>query len=190
MCIRDRAIYIALGVIIQAMVGAAILRYWLGNPLYFRKRKYIAYFIAVVAVLVSLLSSNIGVFALSNFNPLYSIEDHWLHVIYWWLGDILGVLIASPFLLSLLPKAPGQRKVLAFETIAVCSILFISVALTAQIYERENSKNTIKIAEREVDVIENSLYRYINQSIIAVQSLASQVPVSYTHLTLPTIYSV
>ena len=170
-----QAIYIALGVIIQAMVGAAILRYWLGNPLYFRKRKYIAYFIAVVAVLVSLLSSNIGVFALSNFNPLYSIEDHWLHVIYWWLGDILGVLIASPFLLSLLPKAPGQRKVLAFETIAVCSILFISVALTAQIYERENSKNTIKIAEREVEVIENSLYRYINQSIIAVQSLASQV---------------
>jgi len=170
-----QAIYIALGVIIQAMVGAAILRYWLGNPLYFRKRKYIAYFIAVVAVLVSLLSSNIGVFALSNFNPLYSIEDHWLHVIYWWLGDILGVLIASPFLLSLLPKAPGQRKVLAFETIAVCSILFISVALTAQIYERESSKNTIKIAEREVEVIENSLYRYINQSIIAVQSLASQV---------------
>jgi signal transduction histidine kinase/ActR/RegA family two-component response regulator len=170
-----QAIYIALGVIIQAMVGAAILRYWLGNPLYFRKRKYIAYFIAVVAVLVSLLSSNIGVFALSNFNPLYSIENHWLHVIYWWLGDILGVLIASPFLLSLLPKAPGQRKVLAFETIAVCSILFISVALTAQIYERENSKNTIKIAEREVEVIENSLYRYINQSIIAVQSLASQV---------------
>ncbi|KTD89482.1 ATP-binding protein [Pseudoalteromonas sp. H71] len=170
-----QAIYIAFGVIIQAMVGAALLRYWLGNPLYFRKRKNIAYFIAVVAVLVSLLSSNIGVFALSNFNPLYSIEDHWLHVIYWWLGDILGVLIASPFLLSLLPKAPGQRRVLAFETIAVCSILFISVALTAQIYERENSKNTIKIAEREVEVIENSLYRYINQSIIAVQSLASQV---------------
>jgi len=171
----NQAMYIAFGVILQAMTGAALLKYWLGNPLYFSKRKNIAYFIAVVAVLVSLISSNIGVYALSHFNPLYNVNNHWQHVTYWWFGDILGVLIASPFLLSLLPKKSDQRRILTFETIAVCSILFISVALTAKLYERENSKNTIKIAQREAKVIENSLYRYVNQSIIAVQNLASQV---------------
>jgi signal transduction histidine kinase/CheY-like chemotaxis protein/integral membrane sensor domain MASE1 len=176
----NEAMYIAFGVVIQAIVGAALLKCWLGHPLHFKKRKNIVYFIVVVAILVSLISANLGVFALSQFNSAYSVDNHWQNVIYWWLGDTLGVLIATPSLLSLLPLKSNQHSISALPTIAVCSVLFISVAVTTQLYEQENRKNTIKIAEREVHVIENSLYRYTNRSIIAVQSLASQVQSSST----------
>ncbi|MBH0040562.1 ATP-binding protein [Pseudoalteromonas sp. SWN166] len=176
----NEAMYIAFGVVIQAMVGAALLKFWLGHPLRFKKRKNIIYFILVIAILVSLISANFGVFALSQFNSVYSIDNHWKNVVYWWLGDTLGVLIATPFLLSLLPQKSNQHNISAFPTIAVCSILFVSVAVTTQLYDQENRISTIKIAEREVHVIENSLYRYTNRSIIAVQSLASQVQSSST----------
>ncbi|KAA1162629.1 ATP-binding protein [Pseudoalteromonas fuliginea] len=171
----NEAMYISFGVVIQAMVGAALLKFWLGHPLRFKKRKNIIYFIVVVAILVSLISANCGVFALSEFNPVYSIDNHWRNVTYWWLGDTLGVLIATPLLLSLLPQKSNQYNISVLPTLAVCSVLFFSVAVTTQLYDRENRINTIKIAEREVHVIENSLYRYTNRSIIAVQSLASQV---------------
>ena len=171
----NEAMYIAFGVVMQAMLGAALLKFWLGHPLRFKKRKNIIYFIVVIAILVSLISANFGVFALSQFNSVYSIDNHWENVVYWWLGDTLGVLIATPFLLSLLPQKSYQHSVSVLPTIAVCSILFVSVAVTTQLYDQENRRNTIKIAEREVHVIENSLYRHTNSSIIAVQSLASQM---------------
>ncbi|GAA60969.1 sensor protein [Pseudoalteromonas sp. BSi20652] len=169
------AMFISLGVVIQAMVGAALLKFWLGHPLHFKNRKKIIYFILVIAVLVSLISANFGVYALSQFNSVYNIDNHWKNVTYWWLGDTLGVLIATPFLLSLLQQKSNQHTISTLPILAVCSILFISVVITTQLYNRENRINTIKIAEREVQIIENSLYRYINESIIAVQSLASQV---------------
>ena len=171
----NEALYIALGIVIQAMVGAGLLKYWLGNPLRFNNKKNILYFIGVVAILVSLISANVGVFALGQFNSEYSIDKHWNNVIYWWLGDTLGVLIATPLLLSLLPHKSCQHSISALPTIAVCSALFASVAVTTQLYDQENRTGTIKIAEREVHIIENSFYRYINRSIIAVQSLANQV---------------
>lgn len=171
----NQAMYIAIGIVLQAMVGAGLLRYWLGHPLRFKKRASIIYFILIVGVGVCLISANFGVFALSQFNPAYAIEDHWQNVIYWWLGDSLGVIIATPFLLILLPLKEQNHAITPLPTLAVCSILFVSVALTTQLYDRENRQHTFKIAERESHIIENSLYRYINQSLIAVQSLASQV---------------
>lgn len=176
----NEAMYIAFGVVLQAMVGAAILKFWLGHPLRLKKRQNIIYFIVVVGVLVSLISANFGVFALSQFNAMYSADNHWKNTTYWWLGDILGVLIATPFLLSLLPEKSDNYNISVLPTLSVCCILFVSVAATTQLYDSESRINAIKIAEREVLVIENSLYRYTNRSIIAVQSLASQVQSSPT----------
>ncbi|MEL0605378.1 CHASE domain-containing protein [Pseudoalteromonas undina] len=171
----SQATYIAIGIVLQAMVGAGLLKYWLGHPLFFKKRASIIYFIFVVGIGVSLISANFGVFALSQFNPAYDIKDHWQNVLFWWLGDSLGVIIATPLLLVLTQIKGENRPITPLPTLAVCSILFISVAITTQLYNQENRQNTVKVAEREAQVIESSLYRYINQSLIAVQSLASQV---------------
>lgn len=170
-----QAMYIASGIALQAMVGAGLLKFWLGHPLYFKKRASIIYFIFIVGIAVSSISANFGVFALSQFNPAYNINDHWQNVLFWWLGDSLGVIIATPLLLVLTQLTGPNRPMFPLPTIVVCSILFISVAITTQLYNHKNKQHIIKAAQQEAQVIENSLYRYINQSLIAVQSLASQV---------------
>lgn len=171
---------IGFGVVLQGMIGGAILKYWLGHPLYLKKRKSIFYFILVIAMAVSAISANIGMFGLSLFNPLYDNENYWNNVIFWWLGDILGVLITTPFLLALIQVKKKQNYITSLPTIAVCLVLFISVAATSKLYNQETRSNGIKIAERETRVIENSLYRYINRSLIAVQSLAGKIQATPT----------
>lgn len=169
------ATYIGLGVVLQAIVGAGLLRYWLGHPLYFKKPQNIIYFIVVVGILVSALSANIGVYALSKHNAAYAMEQHWLNVAFWWLSDTLGVLIATPLILSILPMASKPFKLSIMPTISVCLILLASVVLTTFAYQKDNRENIIKIADGEANVIENRLYRYTNQSIISVQSLANKI---------------
>ena len=171
----QQVLLIGLGAVIQGMLGAALLKYWLGHPLYLKKRQSIIYFIFIVGIAVSLISANVGVYALSEFNPAYSVENHWKNVTYWWLGDALGVLIASPFLLVLLQPKYKQHYVSPLPTIAVCSVLFASVALTTKLYNQESYSNAMQIAKRETSIIENSLLRHLNLSQIAVQSLASQI---------------
>ncbi|MGO3301175.1 MAG: ATP-binding protein, partial [Pseudoalteromonas sp.] len=171
---------IGFGVVLQGMIGAALLKYRLGHPLYLKKRKSIFYFILVIAIAVSAISANIGMLGLSFFNPLYSSENHWNNVIFWWLGDILGVLITAPFLLALIQIKKKQNYITSLPTITVCLVLFISVAATSKLYNQETRSNGIKIAERETRVIENSLYRYINRSLIAVQSLAGKIQATPT----------
>jgi signal transduction histidine kinase/CheY-like chemotaxis protein len=171
----EQVLLIGFGAVLQGMIGAALLKYWLGHPLYLKKRQSIIYFIFVVGIVVSLISANIGVYALSQFNPAYSIENHWENVIFWWLGDSLGVLIATPFLLALLQPKFKRQYVTPLPTIAVCSVLFISVALTTKLYNQETYLNSIQIAKRETSIIENSLLSNLNLSQITVQSLASQI---------------
>ena len=166
---------IGLGAVLQALTGAALLKYWLGHPLYLKTRKSIIYFILIVGFIVSLLSANIGVYALSEFNPAYSSENHWRNVLYWWLGDTLGVLIATPLLLALIQPKHQQYHVAPFPTIAVCLVLFLSVAATTKLYNEKSSSNALQIATREASVIENSLLRHLSHSQVAVQSLASLI---------------
>lgn len=175
---------IAVGVVLQAMAGAVLLKYWLGHPLYLKKRKSIFYFIFVIGIALSTISANIGMFGLSVFNPLYSSENHWSNVVFWWLGDALGVLIAAPLLLAIIQAKKKQSYTTSLPTIAVCVVLFLSVAITSKLYNQETRSNGIRIAERETRVIENSFYRYINRSLLAVQSLAGKIQSTPT-LSLP-----
>lgn len=172
---QKEVIFIGLGAVLQALTGAALLKYWLGHPLYLKTRKAIIYFILIIGFIVSLISANIGVYALSEFNLAYSSENHWRNVLYWWLGDTLGVLITTPLLLALIQPKHQQHHVAPFPTIAVCLVLFVSVAATTKLYNQESSSNALQIAQREASVIENSLLRHLNRSQIAVQSLASLI---------------
>jgi len=171
----EQVLLIGFGAVLQGMIGAAFLKYWLGHPLFLKKRQSIIYFIFIVGIVVSLISANIGVYALSQFNPAYSIDNHWRNVTFWWLGDSLGVLIATPFILALLQPKFKRHYFTPLPTIAVCSVLFISVAFTTKLYNQESYSNAIQIAKRETSIIENSLLSNLNLSQITVQSLASQI---------------
>ncbi|BBN80054.1 hypothetical protein PA25_00390 [Pseudoalteromonas sp. A25] len=168
---------IAFGVILQALLGGYLLRAWLGHPLHLKSRLQIAYFISLVGVIINLVSANIGVFALSFYHPEYSFANHWHNMLAWWLGDSLGVLIATPALLIALQPWLADSKPLnnVASTFSACIVLCMSVALTTFLYNQSNVKSASMNAQREMQILENIVYRYVNQSMLAIQALANQL---------------
>lgn len=168
-------LFIATGASLQALVGSALLRYWLGHPLNLSSNKKILYFILVIGVLVNLISSNIGVFALSTFNPDYSYENYGLNLVYWWLGDSLGILLATPVLLSLINfnQLDNQQKKSRVLILSSASVLFFSVLVLTQFFIEFSNEAEKVSTKREIKSIENGLYRELNNSMAQLQNLAS-----------------
>lgn len=165
----------AFGACLQAMLGAALLRYWLGNPLKLKSDLRALSFIFIVGILVNLISPNIGIFALSQFNPDYGFSNYWHNVTLWWLGDSLGVLLATPFLLSLLnfKNIDEQKRKANFLVMTTACLLFIFVTLTAILFSSNNLNNANQLAKKELKVVENSLYRQLNNNLVNIQTLAN-----------------
>ncbi len=163
---------IGLGASLQALIGGIILRRYLGNILKLNSDSQAGIFVLVVAIFVSLISANIGVYALSLFNPNYSIENHWNNVLTWWIGDSLGILIATPFLLCLI-KMEQIEKHTRIVIIASCLTLFLTVVFITQFFSQSNYQSAKNLASRELKVIENSLYREITNNLSHINALAS-----------------
>jgi signal transduction histidine kinase/CheY-like chemotaxis protein/integral membrane sensor domain MASE1 len=167
--------FIAIGASLQALVGSALLRYWLGHPLNLSSNRQIIYFIFVVGILVNLISSYMGIFALSTFNPEYSQENYWIDFVYWWLGDSLGILLATPVLLSLIDfrKLEEQQKKSRILILSSASFLFLSVLVLTGFFIDFSHHTERESTNREIKSIENGLYRELNNSMAQLQNLAS-----------------
>ena len=166
---------IALGASLQAVAGSAILRYWLGNPLSFSSNKNILYFILLIGVFVNLISSTIGTFALSAFNPEYSQDNYWINLVYWWLGDSLGIILATPVLLSIIDFKilDNQQKKSRMLIISVAGLLFIFLIVLTKFFIDFFSETEKESTRQEIRSIENGLYRELNNSMSQLQNLAS-----------------
>ena len=165
---------IACGAGLQAMAGSALLRNWLGNPISQWQNKNTIYFIVIVGILINLISATIGVSSLTAFNPQYAVEDFQLNLIFWWLGDSLGVLLALPFILSLLNfrhLKTEQRKA-RWIILSSVSALFIIIILLTKFFISSSNFNTDELVIKEVKVIENGIYRQISSSIQQLSLLA------------------
>ncbi|MFT4928079.1 MAG: integral membrane sensor domain MASE1, partial [Phenylobacterium sp.] len=168
---------IAFGATLQAAVGSALLRYWLGEPLGFQSDRQTISFIFIVGIAVNLISPNIGVYALSYFSDNYSPDNHWSNVLYWWLGDSLGVLLVTPVLLSLLlPQTQTkQTSKTRLMILSASGLLFASVTLTTLFFSQNSYTNAATLVKREVNVVESRLHYQINLSLLHIQTLANFV---------------
>ncbi len=172
---------IGLGATLQAALGGACMRYWLGNPLFATRSYQLVGFVLLVGVVINLVSSNIGVYALSLFNPNYSSENHWNNVLIWWLGDSLGVLLAAPLLLALLQPLTNPDSRLGKTSIFVTFIVLTSfVMISGHFNANSNRAMLAELLARAGKVIENGLYRHINQSLVTIQSLATRIQATPT----------
>jgi len=165
---------IATGTMLQAIVGASILRYWLGNPFEQWKNSKTIYFVLIVGILINLISSSIGVFALSMLSPSHSFDNFQLNMIYWWLGDSLGILFVAPFLLCLLNYKQikiHQRK--ARITILSSVVALFSLTILITLFSvNKLSDNSHKLIKKEAKIIENGIHRQINGGINLLRNLA------------------
>ncbi len=166
---------IAFGGMLQGIVGASILRFWLGNPFEQSDNNKTLYFIFIVGILVSLISANIGIYSLSTFNPSYRIEEYHLNVIYWWLGDSLGILLVAPFFFSLfnLKHLKVHQKKTRLTILSSISFLFIITILITQFFISTSNTNSHELVKKEANTIENSIHRNIDNSINQLISLAT-----------------
>ncbi len=105
---------IAVGAALQACVGAALIKRFVHQPLTLSEPRDIAAFLAaaIVSCLVNPLVSNLALWyagTLATAELPFSAAT-------WWIGDLLGVLIATPIILTLLGRprdawAPRRRSV-------------------------------------------------------------------------------
>ncbi|WP_286234005.1 CHASE domain-containing protein [Thalassotalea sediminis] len=167
--------FIAVGSTLQAAVGSALMRRWLGSPIAQPSTRKIIYFVVLVGFVVNLIAANIGISALTYFNANFSIDNYWLNMTYWWLGDSIGVLLATPFLLSVIQYSSQQefRKNIRIITIAATGFLFICVLVLTSFFIEFSNENSEKIISRETKVVESSLYRELNKSLLQLQTLAN-----------------
>jgi len=166
---------IATGAGLQAMAGSALLRYWLGNPISQSQNKKTLYFVFIVGILVNLISSTVGVSALTIFNAQYSVEDFQLNLIFWWLSDSLGVLLSLPFIFSLLNfhQLKSEQRKASWIIIYSVSALLIIIILLTNFFIASSNTNATELITKESKVIENGIYRQISTSIEQLSLLAA-----------------
>ena len=103
------ALFCALGVAGGAVTSAYTLRHWANFSLTLDRIRDVVAFIVLGAALGPMVSAIIGTTALW-FWQSHLIDTPWLRVLEtWWLGDAMGVLVITPFLLIWLQlPLPGQ----------------------------------------------------------------------------------
>ncbi|MDO6426059.1 ATP-binding protein [Thalassotalea sp. 1_MG-2023] len=166
---------IAFGSSLQAVVGGYMMKRWLGNPIAQPTTRKLIYFIVGVGVVVNLIAANIGVAALTYFNADYAMNNYWINMTYWWLGDSIGVLLATPFLLSAISFA-GQKefpKNVRVINIVATGVLFFGVLLLTNFFINYAEDNSRKLISKEIKVVESSLNRELHNNVSQLQTLAS-----------------
>jgi len=129
---------IAGGAVLQAVVGAALIRRRVGDPSALQDERDILWFIALGGPLACLVCSTISVIALwaAGVIAWSGVAFSWWT---WWVGDTIGVLVFSPLVLIALPGShPVWRRrrgivgvplVLGF---AAVTVLFVRVSGSEQ----------------------------------------------------------
>tara|TARA_R110001592_G_scaffold267611_1_gene533657 strand:+ start:7686 stop:10301 length:2616 start_codon:yes stop_codon:yes gene_type:complete len=165
---------IACGASLQAFVGGCFLRAF-GNPVSQASSINVFKFILIVGLVVNLISSNIGIWSLSTFNAGYNTDNYWVDVLYWWLGDSLGVLLMAPFLLSFLDfrAVNSEHKKSRWVVISATLLLSCSILTLSAFFINLSSDAMQKLTSKEVKNIENSFYRELNNSMSQLHNLAS-----------------
>lgn len=168
---------ISIGATLQAIVGSALLRYWLGHPLKQTSHLKNFYFIAFIGIAVNLISASIGSFSLSVFSSAYDIGHYWTNFFYWWLGDSLGTLLIAPLLFSFIGLASSglevRRSRLLF--LSTSGLLFLAVLLITGIFINITNKGIAETNQREIKSIENGFYSELNNSTVQLHNLASYI---------------
>src|SRR5438093_10337915 len=131
---------IGVGAAAQALVGASLVRRWVGFPSPLTSARDIGTFLLLGGPLSCLVSATVGVttLAVSGQIPWSLFVMTWWT---WWVGDTLGVLIATPLVLSWLaePRPIWRRRRLsvALPLVGALALGFVVFGYTrAQEWER------------------------------------------------------
>jgi signal transduction histidine kinase len=115
---------IAAGNTLEALVGAWLLVRLANAQNFLETRRDVFALIALAAIFTTTLSASVGVTTLVWVGTV-AFEDYSTVWLKWWLGDMMGVLVVAPLILSWrhLERAPSPQKVVE----ALCLIAALAV---------------------------------------------------------------
>lgn len=133
---------------IQALVGARLIARWVGvgDPLTEDRR--ILRFMLLGGPLACLVAATVGVTALWARGVITG-DDIWLSWGTWWIGDTIGVLIFTPFVLTLIGEPRSSWKVRRNYVSYPLLLLFLLVIGIFQYANRQESLKIKSIFERQ-----------------------------------------
>jgi PAS domain S-box-containing protein len=117
---------IALGVLAQALVGRALVRRHVSQPLVLTEPLDLLLFYLYGGALACLVSPTVGVVALALADVIR--PDAWAAVwLVWWTGDLLGVLIGAPLVLTVVgqPRRDWAPRVLTTGVPLLVALLLL-----------------------------------------------------------------
>ena len=179
-------ILIALGATSQAYIGSRLLLRW-GDPLRAKHQLSILKFVLIIGLSVSLLSATIGSLAALVFSPEQSVTAAIYSFVFWWLGDALGVLLATPFVLGAIKLVTQQSSSHGGDKTLISSIacLFIFVVSITWLFFDSTKTAFEQRVDKQSQTIENKIYRELSGALSQLQVMAdfiqNTVEVSHTN---------
>ena len=119
----------ALGAALQALAGAALIRRCIGTQTALDTPRDIAMFIGFVAPVGCLINASISIPTLMLVG-IISLEAAWFSWVNWWLGDTLGVMLATPLILAFLgtPRDAWRERRIPLSLTLVTALLLTGLA--------------------------------------------------------------
>ncbi|MBC7727797.1 MAG: CHASE domain-containing protein, partial [Microbacteriaceae bacterium] len=160
----------AVGAMLQAALGVALVRWRLKGPLELAEPREVATFCLLAGAVACCLNASLSTLALSwaGVVPAGARAFNWWT---WWVGDTLGVLIGAPILLTLIgrPQAAWatRRITLGLPLLIATVLLAVATVLVA----RWDTERTRSVFDRDASAAGAALTAELRQALFALEAL-------------------
>jgi signal transduction histidine kinase len=114
--------FIAVGHTLETLVGNFCVRYWIKDDYPFTRAKN-AFRFLFVTLLMGLIGSLVGTLSL-NLNGIVLLSDFTKTWFSWWVGNVVGILLFTPFILSV-----SRKKSFHFESGKIVEVVIFACCL-------------------------------------------------------------
>jgi PAS domain S-box-containing protein len=164
-------ISIGVGAVLQAVIGAVLVRHVVGFPTPLSRERDIATFLGLGGPVSCLTNATVGVTSLwlAGKIPSAAYLHHWWT---WWIGDTMGVLIVTPLLLSWLaePRDIWCRRRLSVA-VPLVGALALAVVVFVQTSGQERGRLRL-IFERQAENLAQTLDGHLDRYLEVLHSIA------------------
>jgi PAS domain S-box-containing protein len=164
---------IALASTLQAGIGGAVLRRAVGHPAPLDNPRDVVSFV-LLSPLICLTSATVSIFSMSALGVIGpgELAINWLT---WWIGDSLGVLVATPLMLVVAGQ-PRSLWRLRFWYVAVpmilCFAMFVSIFARVRSWEERESLTQFQLRSQQLT---DGISAALSQQALFLEQLSSSL---------------
>ena len=159
-----------LGGMLQAALGAALVRWRVPGPLRLAEPRDVAWFCVLGALVACMVNASLSVPALVALGavPKASATFTWWT---WWAGDALGVLVGAPIVLSLIGRPAAdwraRRLTVALPMLATTALLAMATVLVGR-WDQQRSRG---VFERDASALAAAIEGQLRHASLALEAV-------------------